>query len=74
MITGIGYLNGASALRRLPPIADGFALRCRNVVSRSLRHPRFQHCTADIRRPRDVTFRSGSPLAPPAIQRTIESP
>ena len=63
MITGIGCFNGASALRRLPPIADAIALRCRNVASRPLRHPRIQPRTIAIRHRRDVTLRSRDPIA-----------
>ena len=63
MITGIGRFNAASALRRLPPIADGFALRCRNVVSHPLRHPRIQPRTVTIQHPRDVALRSHGPIA-----------
>jgi hypothetical protein len=62
MITGIGYFNGASALRRLLPIADAIALRCRNVVSRPLRHPGIQSRTIAIQHSRDGTIQSGDPI------------
>jgi hypothetical protein len=42
MSTGSGCLTGESALHRLPPIADGFALRGQNVPSRPPRHPRIR--------------------------------
>ena len=40
MSTGVGCINTTSALRRPPPIADGFALRRKNRTSRPLRHHR----------------------------------
>jgi len=62
MITGIGCFNGASALRRLPPIADAIALRCRNLFSRQLRHTSFQPRTVANQHPRDVTRTTGDPI------------
>jgi hypothetical protein len=62
MITGIGCFNGASALRRLPPIADAIALRCRNVVSRPLRHPGIQPRTVPNLHPPSVTRRTSDPI------------
>ena len=75
MSTGIGCVNGTSALRRPPPIADGFALRCRNVASRPLRHPRIRPRTVAIQHPRDVTADPVDPIAAiAAALRTIKSP
>jgi len=65
MIIGIGRPNGTSALHRLAPIADSFALRCRSVDSRPLCHPRFRPGIANIHYLRDITFRSGDPNAAP---------
>ena len=48
MSTGIGCINGTSALRRPLPIADGFALRGHNVVSRPLRHPRIRLASSPL--------------------------
>ena len=48
MITGIRCANESSALRRPPPIADGFTLRCRYPASGPLRHPGIQPRTAAI--------------------------
>src|SRR5438094_8163997 len=74
MITGIGCHNGASALHRPPPIADGFALRCHNAVSRPLHHPTRRACIA----PSEIHATSRCGRAPrlrnPAALRTIESP
>ena len=42
MSIATGCVNTTSALRRPPPIADGFALRGQNRTSRSLRHHRIQ--------------------------------
>jgi len=61
MITAIACC-GASALRRLPPIADAIALRSRNVVSRPLRQPRISPGTVATQRLRDGTLHSGDPI------------
>ena len=63
MITGSGCSNAVSALHRLPPIADGFALRCCRVVSRPLRHPSTRPHRLTIRHRRPVTLRSVGPIA-----------
>ena len=57
MSTGIGCINGTSALHRPPPIADGFALRGHNVPSRPSRHPWSQPRIIDIPHWRDVIRR-----------------
>ena len=74
MIAGIISHNGASALHRRPPIADGFALRGRNVVSWPPHHPRLHDHAPAIRHRRDVIFYSTSAFPPVAFQRTVESP
>ena len=61
MSTGIGGINTTSALRRPPPIADGFALRGQHRTSRPLpsspnpapdhRHPPSVRCQAPIQQP-----------------------
>ena len=55
MIRGIcGCPYRASALHRSTPIADGFALRCANVVSPPVRHRRIPPRTAGIGHLSDV--------------------
>jgi hypothetical protein len=74
MSTGIRCFNGASALRRQPPIADAIALRWRNVVSHSLCQRKLQLRAAAIQHPRGGTLPAVTGSPHPAGLRTIESP
>ena len=71
MSTGIGGVNTTSALRRPPPIADGFALRGQNRTSRPPRHHRIQPPIIAIPHRCDVSRRSSgrsAPSRPPATR------
>jgi hypothetical protein len=70
MSTGIGCINRTSALRRPPPIADGFALR-RQWTSWPLHHHRIPPPILAIPPRRDVGRRSSGKSAssrPPATR------
>ena len=67
MITRTSCL--ASALHRLSPIADGFALRWRNVVSPPMRHQKSPLSHHLVSLPSDLTVRLSAQIAaysPPA--------
>ena len=74
MITATLGPNCPSALRRPPPIADGFALRCRSVALHPRIHPRFRQRRTDTRShamsPVGRAVRSRHPAAP----QTVKSP
>jgi len=74
MIIGSGCPNDACALRRRPPIADGLPYAAVNVVSRPRCRPRLQPCDPNLRHPRDVSFRSGSPIAAPGCTTNHQIP
>ena len=61
MITGTGCRNAPSALASATADSGRFALRCRNVISRPLRHPSTRPRRVTIRHRRDVTRRSADP-------------
>ena len=71
MSTGIGGINTTSALRRPPPIADGFARRGQHRTSRPLRHHRISPRIIAIHHRCDARRQSGSrsaPSRPPATR------
>ena len=51
------YSNHPSALRRPPPIADGFALRRNNIVSCLMRYPEILRSSTGVRHLCDVAVR-----------------
>ena len=74
MSTGIGCVNDTSALRRPPPIADGFALRGQNRTSRPLRHHRIRPRIIAIPHRCDVSRRFSDRLGAIAPARGPSNP
>ena len=74
MITGSYRPNDAAALHRLPPIADGFVLRCHNSESRPLCHSRIWPRVIAIPQRRNVIRRYIDACHHRARLRTVKSP
>ena len=72
MITNCSHQT--SALHRLVPIADGFALRCRNVPSLRFLIEESDLAAATSLHSRDLTLRSQSTTALRIAPQTLKSP